>query len=93
MREAGELALVTSRGEFKRWTNGADPSPVVRQLAAEAAGFLAASRRIRVPKQAIAAALPAVLARRDLRRLSQVPRARGFGDKFAVVLAGLTGML
>ena len=74
-------------------TGGADPSPVVRQLAAEAAGFLAASRRIRVPKQAIAAALPAVLARRDLRRLSQVPRARGFGDKFAVVLAGLTGML
>jgi myo-inositol-1(or 4)-monophosphatase len=28
MREAGELALVTSRGEFKRWTKGADHSPV-----------------------------------------------------------------
>ncbi|MBI1205602.1 MAG: 3'(2'),5'-bisphosphate nucleotidase CysQ, partial [Rhodopseudomonas sp.] len=28
MREAGELARVTSRGEFKRWTKGHDHSPV-----------------------------------------------------------------
>jgi myo-inositol-1(or 4)-monophosphatase len=28
MREAGELALETSRGEFKRWTKGHDHSPV-----------------------------------------------------------------
>jgi myo-inositol-1(or 4)-monophosphatase len=28
MREAGELALHTSRGAFKRWTKGADHSPV-----------------------------------------------------------------
>lgn len=28
MREAGELALHTSRGDFKRWTKGADQSPV-----------------------------------------------------------------
>jgi myo-inositol-1(or 4)-monophosphatase len=28
MHEAGELARVTSRGEFKRWTKGADHSPV-----------------------------------------------------------------
>lgn len=28
MREAGELARVTSRGDFKRWTKGADNSPV-----------------------------------------------------------------
>jgi myo-inositol-1(or 4)-monophosphatase len=28
MREAGELARFTSRGEFKRWTKGADKSPV-----------------------------------------------------------------
>ena len=28
MREAGELARVTSRGEFKRWTKGHDNSPV-----------------------------------------------------------------
>jgi myo-inositol-1(or 4)-monophosphatase len=28
MREAGELARVTARGEFKRWTKGEDNSPV-----------------------------------------------------------------
>ena len=28
MREAGELARATSRGEFKRWTKGPDHSPV-----------------------------------------------------------------
>jgi len=28
MREAGELARVTARGPFKRWTKGADESPV-----------------------------------------------------------------
>ena len=28
MREAGELARVTARGPFKRWTKGADRSPV-----------------------------------------------------------------
>jgi len=28
MREAGELARVTARGTFKRWTKGADESPV-----------------------------------------------------------------
>ena len=70
-----------------------DPTPVLGRLAAEARRFLADARRVRVPKQAIAAALPAVLARRDLRRLSQKAGPRGFGDKIAVVLAGLTGML
>jgi myo-inositol-1(or 4)-monophosphatase len=28
MREAGELAVTTSRGEYKRWTKGRDNSPV-----------------------------------------------------------------
>ena len=28
MREAGELARATARGTFKRWTKGADKSPV-----------------------------------------------------------------
>ena len=28
MHEAGELARVTSRGAFKRWTKGDDHSPV-----------------------------------------------------------------
>ncbi|MBR0671340.1 hypothetical protein GXW76_09170, partial [Roseomonas soli] len=46
-----------------------------------------------VPRGALAAALPAVLARRDLVRLAagrDVP-GRGLGDRLAVTLAGLRG--
>jgi 15-cis-phytoene synthase len=44
------------------------------------------------PRSAVAAALPAVFARRDLRSLpAAVPRPRGFGDRLAVSLAALTG--
>lgn len=74
-------------------TGGANPEPVVRQLAAEPRGFIDTARQVRVPKPAIAAALPMVLARRDLRHLTRPPAPRGFGDKCAVALAGLTGML
>ena len=46
-----------------------------------------------MPRAAIAAALPAVLARRDLRRMARAGEApvgrRGLGDKLAVVRAGL----
>ncbi len=72
---------------------GANPEPVLRRLADEARAFMEACRRIRVPKPTIAAALPLVLARRDLRRLVRPPKPRGFGDKFAVLVAGVTGML
>ena len=47
-----------------------------------------------IPPGAIAAALPAVLAARDLTRLAAgrpVPAPRGFGDRAAVVWAGLRG--
>ncbi len=47
-----------------------------------------------LPRPALAAALPLVLARRDLRRLARggtVPEARGIGDRLAVTLAGLRG--
>jgi 15-cis-phytoene synthase len=73
-------------------TGGADPAPALRDLAETARGFLRDVRGVRVPRPAVAAALPAVLARRDLRRLGEAPRPRGFGDKLAVVLAALTGM-
>ena len=73
-------------------TGGANPEPVLRRLAGEARLFLDAARRVRVPKCAIAAALPLVLARRDLRHIGR-HGPRGFGDKLAVVVAGLTGML
>jgi phytoene synthase len=77
-------------------------SPDVRAVAAtlaapalqRAAEVRASLRHARLPRSAIAAALPLVLARRDLRRLAE-PRvpfadaARGVGDRAAVVLAGL----
>jgi phytoene synthase len=44
-----------------------------------------------VPREALAAALPAVLARRDLRRWPEVALPRRFGDRIAVTIAGLTG--
>ena len=74
-------------------TGGANPQPALPELADEAHRYLQAVRAARLPKFAIAAALPAVLARRDLRRLGQAPGPRGFGDKCAVLVAGLTGML
>ena len=47
-----------------------------------------------LPRAALAAGLPAVLARRDLRHLPPTePRPRGFGDRLAVSLAALTGRL
>ena len=42
-----------------------------------------------VPRTVIAAALPAVLARRDFRRLGQPVRARGISDRLAVTAAGV----
>ena len=53
-----------------------------RRLLREAGG--------RMPRSIIAAALPAVLARRDLARLGQPATPRGLGDRLAVVKAGLT---
>jgi phytoene synthase len=73
----------------------ASAAPVIRTLAAEGRERLAmAQRGAAVPRSAIAAALPAVLAARDLRRLASgrdVPVPRGFGDRAAVILAGLRG--
>lgn len=66
-----------------------DIRDVVRQLADEARSWLQAQPRVH--RQAIAAALPAVLARRDLARVTQAPRPRGLGDRLAVIVAGFTG--
>ena len=60
------------------------------RLVGQAASWLA--ERPAIPVTATAAALPAILARRDLKRLS-TPRERKFGDKLAVAWAGLTGRL
>jgi phytoene synthase len=43
------------------------------------------------PRGAVAAALPAVLARRDFRHWPRLTTPRGLGDRLAVTLAGLIG--
>jgi phytoene synthase len=66
--------------------------PVVMALAGE--GLRQRPDLGGVPRQALAAALPLVLARRDLRRLAkgrEVPGSRGLGDRLAVMAAGVTG--
>ncbi len=72
-----------------------DPAlrPVLLRLRVEGEGWLRAARQApAVPRPAVAAALPAVLAARDLRRpLDQPPRPRGLGDRLAVTLAALIG--
>jgi 15-cis-phytoene synthase len=65
--------------------------PVVRRLAREGLGML--DRQVDLPRQSVAAALPVVLARRDLRRAPMFPAERGLGDRLAVILAGLAGRI
>jgi phytoene synthase len=61
---------------------------VAIQLASQGLALL---HPIRLPRRAIAASLPAVLARRDLRRVPAFPLRRGLGDRLAVVFSGLAG--
>ena len=64
---------------------------VLEELAEEGRTMLASTRGVRLPRHAIAAALPAVLARGDLRRVKAPPRPRGIGDRLAVTAAALLG--
>jgi hypothetical protein len=61
---------------------------VREELAAEARRLLGPPQRLR--RQILAAALPAVLARRDLQRPPH-DDARGLGDKLAVLRAAAIG--
>ena len=72
-----------------RALTGAPILPVLLQ-AGQAA--LAAARAGRLPRAGLAAALPAVLADRDLKRRRPV-RHRALGDKLAVTWAAVTGRL
>ena len=66
---------------------------VLARLSAEGTGFLAGVPR-RLPRAWIAAALPAVLARRDLARGPLAsPGLRGLGDRLRVTWSGVTGRL
>jgi phytoene synthase len=71
----------------------ADEGAMFERLAEQGRHWLkAATDGPPVPRPAMAAALPAVLARRDLRRpLAAEVRARGLGDRLAVTIAALTG--
>jgi phytoene synthase len=60
----------------------------VHRLAREGLALL---RPMRLQRSAVAAGLPAVLARRDLRRAPTFPPQRGLGDRLAVMLCGLVG--
>jgi phytoene synthase len=62
--------------------------PALRELAKHGRRLLAAAGGS-IPRAVVAAALPAVLARRDLGRLGQPVSARGIGDRLAVTAAGL----
>ena len=76
--------------------DGAPVQAVCRALAEEARPLLRQAVGLRLPRAAIAAALPAVLARRDLDRLRRgrpIPPARGIADRLAVLGAGMTRQL
>jgi 15-cis-phytoene synthase len=64
---------------------------LVRRLAR--AWLARLEHRVRLPRHAVAAALPTVLARRDLRRAPIFPTQRGLGDRLAVTAAGLAGRI
>jgi hypothetical protein len=51
--------------------------------------LLAEARRHRLPRLAVAAILPAVLARRDLAQWPAIAAPRRLGDRLAVVLAAI----
>jgi len=68
---------------------------LLRDMAVEGLQALAGARRD-IPRTAVAAALPVVLARRDLARIAAgraVARPRGLADRAAVALAGLRGRI
>jgi phytoene synthase len=75
--------------------NPADPAlaPVLRVLAEAGMRLLDGAQGLRLPRAAVAAGLPGVLARRDLRRGLPSAGPRGLGDRLAVTLAGMTGRL
>jgi 15-cis-phytoene synthase len=73
--------------------SGATPArAALAEIAQVGWGLLTEAGPVTVPRSAIAAALPAVLGRRDLRRWPDVLIARGFSDRLAVTITGLTGL-
>lgn len=82
-------AGVLRNAALLRGTNTGTPPP---GLADAGRNWLSQGRSRRVERRALAAALPAVFAGRDLRRAEPV-RERGLGDKLAVVTAAIRGRI
>ncbi len=73
---------------------GAQPArAVLADVVAEGQAMLGAADTVTVPRPAVAAALPAVLARRDLARWPAIAIPRRLGDRLAVTRAGLSGRI
>jgi phytoene synthase len=75
-----------------------DPvSPAARaaldEVVREGRAVLADATRISLPRAATAAALPAVLARRDLARWPAIAMPRRLGDRLAVTFAAMSGRI
>lgn len=91
----GELLAEKGFSPEDAVANPSDPvmAPIFEALAEQGRSWLTEAAALPpVPRMAVAAALPAVLARRDLRtRLSANIRPRGLGDRLAVTLAALVG--
>lgn len=87
--------LLRAHGVSPEEALAAPASPPVRKvlsvLVQEGRALLARAAGTRLPRDAVAAALPAVLARRDLARWSAPRMPRGLGDRLAVGLAALRG--
>jgi phytoene synthase len=88
--------LLAAAGASWHQAIAAPDSPAVRSvlrlLVAEGRGFLARAPSGRIPRAFVAASLPGLLARRDLRHGPDIhPIPRGLADRLAVTWAGLTG--
>jgi phytoene synthase len=71
---------------------GSQPArATLNDVVPEGRALLAEARRVGVSRAAVAAALPVVLARRDLERWPAVAMPRRLGDRLAVVFAGMAG--
>lgn len=68
-------------------------APVRARIAAIGSEWLMAGQAVGLPRAAIPAALPAVLARRDLQRGADRLPIRGFGDRLWVTIAAIRGRI
>jgi phytoene synthase len=69
----------------------ADARSALAEVVREGQALLSEAARVAVPRDILAAALPAVLARRDLARWPAVSMPRGLGDRLAVTFAAFSG--